>query len=229
MDYEPAGQSPWAASGDGTHPPSGGIHGHAHTFPHAHRKHHHSHGLSPGGGHHVTKHSQSATLPNQIPPSLSSGAAGVNLSHVHPIGGGSASSSAGYHNVYPTHTNLDCTTSGSMNMPLGGFRTSGHHHGPNIHKPQSIPAVLPSGGSHVAATSGGSSATYTTTSGGMPSSTSSSSGGYGGYSISAQATVNPGLVSAQSSSSGASTTTTRQGEESPMHGVCVQQSPVASH
>ena len=218
MDYEPvsghqaAPHLTWASADitnapGGVHP-SGGIHGHAHTFPHAHRKHHHSH-VSPG----QTKLSQSATLPNQIPPTTNlSSASGVTIPHVHM---GSGSSSGGPY-VYPQHSNLDCTTSGSMNMPLGGFRTSGHP--PNIHKPQTLPAAVPH--THVPTThssSGGSgSVSYASA-----TAAASSSAGYG-YSISAQATVNPAIVSTQGGN-------TRQGEESPMHGVCVQQSPVASH
>ncbi|XP_038062942.1 dual specificity tyrosine-phosphorylation-regulated kinase 1B-like [Patiria miniata] len=210
MDYEPsathgagtaAASQTWG-SGDGnsiTARPNNSAHGHFHGgyHSHGHSRKHHPHHASPSSTGGVTQNTIVVPQPSQNPvTNLSSGAP----AHAH-YNASDATTGSGY--VY--HGQLDCTQSGSMNMQLAGY-------GGNTH------SLL---GSHA----------HTTTSGSNPHihgpSATNANINYAaavgtapyGYSITAQASVNPVLVTTQP---------TRQGDESPMVGV-VQQSPVVSH
>ena len=95
---------------------------------------------------------------------------------------------------------VESTQTGSVNMQLAGY----HGHAPPGGNPSQQPYVGGSGGQTFIATGPSFPFTLATTSGGN-------------------------LVSAPEGVSGHSRTAGERGEESPMVGVCVQQSPVASH
>ncbi|XP_072166377.1 dual specificity tyrosine-phosphorylation-regulated kinase 1B-like [Diadema setosum] len=195
---------------------SGSTHGHSsHTYPHSHshgRKHHHHHSAGHGHTHsHPSPASSNVHLTQTVlqapvvtmgipPPSIP---VTMGMPHVHQAG---IMTTPGF--VYSSHSSLENTqssslSSGSLNMPLGSYAIATHH-----------PSQAVLSNPHIHGT--------TTGTGGIAL-TSNVGGATTNVPYAFALPVQPvsaGLVNSQ---------TPRQSDDSPMVGVCVQQSPVASH
>lgn len=198
---------------------SSSAHGHSssHTYPHPHshsRKHHHHHSSH---GHNLPSPAVPASNVNLSQtvlqaPIVTMGIPTIpvtmGMPHVHQAG---IVTTPGY--VYSSHSSLENTqssslSSGSLNMPMGAYAIPTHHH------PSSTTQQTLVNNPHLHGT--------TTGTGGIAL-TSNVSGATSvpyAFALPVQSAVSTGLVNSQ---------TTRQADDSPMVGVCVQQSPVASH
>eukprot|EP00057_Strongylocentrotus_purpuratus_P026801 XP_011681275.1 PREDICTED: dual specificity tyrosine-phosphorylation-regulated kinase 1A [Strongylocentrotus purpuratus] len=198
---------------------SSSAHGHSssHTYPHPHshsRKHHHHHSShghslpSPAAPASNVNLSQTVLQAPIVTMGIPTIPVTMGMPHVHQAG---IVTTPGY--VYSSHSSLENTqssslSSGSLNMPMGAYAIPTHHH------PSSTTQQTLVNNPHLHGT--------TTGTGGIAL-TSNVSGATSvpyAFALPVQSAVSTGLVNSQ---------TTRQADDSPMVGVCVQQSPVASH
>ena len=195
---------------------SGSAHGHSssrtyHSHSHPRGKSHHHH---PAQGHtqRLPSPANNVNLPQTViqAPVVTIGIQSIpvtmGMPHVHQAG---IVTTPGY--VYSSHSSLENTqssslSSGSLNMPLGAYAIATHHPSSQqqtlINNPHLHGSTTGTGGIALTSNvSGGTNVPYA-------------------FALPVTSNVTTGLVNSQ---------TPRQADDSPMVGVCVQQSPVASH